>query len=83
NSRLFYGELIKGYDNKYRYFKPLRRELFRFVRDEIRSNVGAVGEPPLLYLCMEDREMWEDIFPEINPDPEQINRLLYENVFKN
>ncbi|MEN8154940.1 MAG: spore photoproduct lyase family protein, partial [Acidobacteriota bacterium] len=32
NSRLFYGELIKGYDNKYRYFKPLRRELFRFVR---------------------------------------------------
>lgn len=83
DSLLFHGELIKGYDGKYRYFNPLRRELFTFVRDKIRNNVGAVGKPPLLYLCMEDREMWEDIFPEINPESVNINRLLYESVFKN
>ncbi|MEN8223521.1 MAG: radical SAM protein, partial [Acidobacteriota bacterium] len=53
DSGLFTGELIKGYDGKYRYFKPLRKELFTFVRDEIYKKVSP--DAPL-YLCMEDNE---------------------------
>lgn len=78
-SRLLEGELIKTPDGKYRYFRPLRTELFKFIRDSIRSAIGA--ETPL-YLCMEDREMWREIFPEIEPEKESINRYLYENTFK-
>ncbi len=79
DSGLFYGELIRGYDGKYRYFKPLRRELFTFVRDEIYSKISP--DAPL-YLCMEDDEMWSEIFPSIKPDPESINKYLYKNTFK-
>lgn len=64
DSELFTGELIRGYDGKYRYFKPLRKELFTFVRDEIYKKISP--DAPL-YLCMEDDEMWQDIFPHLDP----------------
>ncbi len=79
DSGLFYGELIKGYDGKYRYFKPLRRKLFLSVRDEIFKKISP--DAPL-YLCMEDDEMWKEIFPEISPDPDLINEYLYNSAMK-
>jgi len=79
NSKLFTGELIKGYDGKYRYFKPLRKELFAFIKKEIYKKISL--DTPL-YLCMEDEEMWLDIFPEIKPDPDTINEYLYKNALK-
>jgi spore photoproduct lyase len=78
-SRLFEGELIRGYDGKYRYFKPQRLEMFRYMKKQIREKISR--EIPL-YLCMEDLEAWEDIFPEIDPDPAVINHLLYQSVFR-
>ncbi|MCP4146262.1 MAG: hypothetical protein GY757_00800 [bacterium] len=77
NSKLFEGELIKGHDGKYRYFKPLRLELFGFVKKKIQSLISK--EVPL-YLCMEDREVWEEILPEIQPEEEAVNRYLYESA---
>jgi len=76
-SRLFAGELVRGYDDKYRYFKPLRIELFSFVRDQIYRQISR--DLPL-YLCMEDKETWREIFPGISPRRENINRLLYQSV---
>lgn len=76
NSRLFEGELIKGLDGKYRYFKPLRLELFRFIKKKILTLVSR--EAPL-YLCMEDKEVWQDVFPEIPPNEEAVNKYLYES----
>lgn len=78
-SRLFSGELIKGYDGKYRYFKPLRQSMFRLARDVIRSQISP--HVPL-YLCMEERDAWLALFPEIEADEETVNRYLYESVFK-
>jgi spore photoproduct lyase len=77
NSRLFEGELVRGYDDKYRYFTPQRLELFAAVRDEIYRQISR--HLPL-YLCMEDRSTWEEIFPGISPDSQTINRMLYESV---
>ena len=73
-SQLFWGELIEGQDKKYRYFMPLRLELFRFVRDEIRARLSR--HVPF-YLCMEDQDTWKEIFPELPADEKEINRYLY------
>jgi spore photoproduct lyase len=78
-SRLFEGELIKGYDGKYRYFKPLRLELFRYISKQIKIMMSA--DIPV-YLCMEDTEAWQEIFPEVDPDPEAINKWLYLSVLE-
>lgn len=78
-SRLFEGELVKGYDNKYRYFKPLRLEMFKYISEKIRTLISA--HIPL-YLCMEDKEAWEEVFPRIKPDTNEINKQLYLSVFE-
>ncbi|MCK5057548.1 MAG: hypothetical protein KAT34_12870 [Candidatus Aminicenantes bacterium] len=77
DSMLFEGELIKGYDDKYRYFKPLRMELFRFVKQRIYSDVSR--DLPL-YLCMEDKEAWQELLPGIEPGEESVNRYLYQSA---
>jgi spore photoproduct lyase len=74
-SQLFWGELIPGRDGKYRYFRPLRLELFGFIRNEIKKQLS--GEIPL-YLCMEDAPTWREIFPEIPATEEAVNRYLYQ-----
>jgi len=79
DSELFAGELIKGFDGKYRYFKPLRLEMFRHARDMIRR---LVSDSVPLYLCMEDPETWGEIFPEIEPVEETVNAYLYHSVFR-
>ena len=76
-SQLFWGELVAGRDGKYRYITPLRLELFRFVRDELRA---AVSRDLPLYLCMEDRFTWGEILPERKPEAEAINRYLYDSA---
>ena len=76
-SRLFDGELIRGYDEKYRYLRPLRQELFLTLRSFIQARLGGIAP---LYLCMEDRAMWGSVFPELPPDSEAINYRLYRRV---
>jgi spore photoproduct lyase len=55
-SRLETGEFVIDRSGKYRYYKGLRVEMFRHLADRLRA---AGGEKPLLYLCMEDREVWD------------------------
>ncbi|MCX6558308.1 MAG: hypothetical protein NTW95_12900 [Candidatus Aminicenantes bacterium] len=76
-SRLFWGELIPGADGKYRYFTPLRLELFAFIRDEIKKRL--TGEIPL-YLCMEDAYTWSQILPGLPAEEKAVNRYLYESA---
>ncbi|MBN2346373.1 MAG: radical SAM protein [Candidatus Aminicenantes bacterium] len=76
-SRLFWGELIEGDDGKFRYFTPLRLELFRFLRDELRARLSR--ELPL-YLCMEPATVWHEVFPELPAQEGAINRYLYRSA---
>jgi spore photoproduct lyase len=80
DSQLFWGELIQGQDGKYRYFKPLRLELFGFIRNEIKNQLS--GEVPL-YLCMEDSSTWQEILPGIPAVETAINHYLYEAAMRN
>jgi spore photoproduct lyase len=79
DSRLFEGELIKGHDGKYRYFKPLRLELFHCTKQNIQSFISQ--EVPL-YLCMEDKEVWQEILPHLPPEESAVNKYLYESARK-
>jgi len=79
HSNLFGGELIKGFDGKFRYFKPQRFDLFAFLIKSIQQQFSK--EIPL-YLCMEDEECWAGLLPHITPQEEFINRYLYESAYR-
>lgn len=51
-------EMVQGPDGKYRYFKTIREEMYRSIREKIQS----IDKRLFLYLCMETRRMWEDVF---------------------
>jgi len=48
------GEFITGLDGKARYFKPIRIELYQFMRRNLEKWHSDLG----LYLCMESDEIW-------------------------
>ena len=52
---LFGSELIFGLDGKMRYFKPIRIELYAFMKEILSSWYPDLG----LYLCMESDQVWE------------------------
>jgi spore photoproduct lyase len=54
DSKIIYEEFIKGPDGKMRYFKPLRIKLYRKIIACIRDHAPDT----VVYLCMEDDEVW-------------------------
>lgn len=52
---LFSGELTVGEDHKYRYFRPLRVQMYRSVVEK----AARMGIELPLYLCMESPEVWD------------------------
>ena len=78
-SSLFSGELIRGYDGKSRYFRPLRRQMYQAVLARIRRRIS--DEVPV-YLCMEDQRMWADVFPGESVTEADINRTLYRAALR-
>ncbi|MFA5887063.1 MAG: spore photoproduct lyase family protein [Patescibacteria group bacterium] len=54
HSRICLGELDIGEDNKMRYFKPIRVEIFQTMFQAIRQHSKDV----YVYLCMESPDVW-------------------------
>ncbi len=54
-SKIVYGEFIRGLDNKMRYFKPIRLKLYR----KLISLIKELAPQVLVYFCMEDDEVWQ------------------------
>ncbi|MBU1339977.1 MAG: hypothetical protein KKD56_13075 [Acidobacteria bacterium] len=76
-SRILLEEFIQGMDGKFRYFKPLRMELFDWVVKNFRLNWKGKGKRELpLYLCMESRENWNKILGEKIKGKEDVERHL-------
>ncbi len=69
-SKIIYGEFIRGMDDKMRYFKPLRIELYKKMVSWIRDLAPDV----LVYFCMEDDKSWEKSFGFL---PEEHGGLPY------
>jgi spore photoproduct lyase len=52
------GDIIRGLDGKYRYFKTLRVEMLDFIVQNIKKAWPNV----FIYLCMEHESLWQRFF---------------------
>jgi len=57
-SRIPYGEFVPGNHGKLRYFRPIRDEMYAGMR----AMIHALAPGVLVYLCMENRAVWEKSF---------------------
>ncbi|MBN1155576.1 DNA photolyase [candidate division KSB1 bacterium] len=58
NSKITYGELVTGIDNKMRYVKTIRIEMFRKMYQWLKKK-----DPNLfIYCCMEHSDVWKRSF---------------------
>lgn len=77
-SAVLNGEFVPGLDGKMRYFKPIRVELYGFMRDIIEK----WHPDPGLYLCMERPEVWSDSMGWSPGDSDGLRAFLDERVQK-
>jgi spore photoproduct lyase len=57
-SRVPCGEFVPGHHGKDRYFRPIREEMYRKMRAWIHAQAPEV----FVYLCMENRFVWDRSF---------------------
>ncbi len=72
DSTIIYGEFVPGLDGKMRYFKPLRIKLYQKMVGWIRE----IAPETLVYLCMEDDEVWKKSFGFIPGECGGLSRML-------
>ncbi len=71
-SRILYEELIRGKDGKFRYFKPLRLQLYtNFIKF-----LGKKGKKIPLYFCMESGEIWKKVLKKEPKGKEEVETYL-------
>ena len=66
------GEMLAFDDGKFRYFKNLRFEMFRSIKNKINS----IDSKLFLYLCMENKQSWENVFGFIPSSPKVLDELF-------
>jgi spore photoproduct lyase len=71
-SRILYEELISGTDGKFRYFKPLRIQLY----ESVVKNIRKFGTDIPLYFCMESGEIWKKILKKEPKGKEDVESYL-------
>lgn len=72
------GEFIRGLDGKMRYFKPIRLDLYSFMRENLEQWSRELG----LYLCMESDDVWERSLGWSAGDSVGLCRYLDKRVWK-
>lgn len=78
NSKIIYGEFISGLDGKMRYFKPLRIDLYQKIVTFIRNYAPDV----MIYLCMEDDEVWQKSLGFVPSDHGGLSKILDKSAMK-
>ncbi|HWP57417.1 MAG TPA: hypothetical protein VNL14_05985 [Candidatus Acidoferrales bacterium] len=71
-TRLLTGEQVFCPDGKFRYFQPLRVAMYRKMLGWIR----ALAPLPPVYLCMESRAVWEQVFGFVPPCEKELGNQL-------
>lgn len=77
-TRILDGEFIPGLDGKMRYFKPIRVELYRLIKQELDQWHRDLG----LYLCMESHEVWQKALNWSPGDSDGLRRYLDSRAVK-
>ena len=73
-SRITCAEFVPCADGKWRYFRPLRTELFARMIELIRKR-GGRGVP--VYLCMESGETWREVMREELEGESALSKALF------
>jgi spore photoproduct lyase len=77
NSRFFHEEFIEGLDGKSRYFRTLRVEMYQHLYQQLHKHADP---RTCIYLCMENNEIWQEVFG-FNPEERGgLPRMLDEAV---
>lgn len=72
------GEFVRGLDGKMRYFRPIRMELYQFMRQRLEAWHNDLG----LYLCMESEGIWRKTMGWTPGNTEGLSRYLDGRVKK-
>jgi len=68
DSKILFGEFIRGDDGKFRYLKYIRAEMF----EKITGILRRFDKNMRIYLCMESPELWKSVF---GREPKKIKNL--------
>jgi spore photoproduct lyase len=77
-SKVFLGELFPGRDGKFRYLMDIRVEMYQRMVGWLRD----VDPDLFIYLCMESREVWEEVFGWAPSSSQHLNQLFEERIKK-
>jgi len=75
-TKIFLGELFPGRDGKFRYLQEIRVEMYRKMLEWLRE----VDPNLFIYLCMESKEVWEEVFGWTPSSTGHLNHLFEERV---
>lgn len=71
-TKLFGGEAIKCPDNKYRYIRPIRVDMYRKIISWIKEFDNDVP----VYFCMESPTVWQDVFGKLPTEIKNLKKLF-------
>ncbi len=77
HSRIFYQEFIEGLDNKKRYFRPQRVELYRHIYSLLQK---MAAPETCIYFCMESDEIWQEVMGYLPEEKGGIPEMLDRTV---
>ena len=69
---LFDGEFVPSRDGKYRYLRTLRNQAFETIRGYIKNYSRNIG----VYLCMEPKEIWQDVTESLPRKDSELGKLF-------
>jgi len=75
-TQIFLGELFPGRDGKFRYLKEIRLEMYRKMVEWLKE----IHPGLFIYLCMESREVWEEVFRWSPSNSSHLNHLFEKRV---
>lgn len=78
NTEVFLGELFPGRDAKFRYLREMRTEMYRKMVGWLKE----VDPNLFVYLCMENKEVWEKVFGWAPENSGHLNQMFEERVRK-
>jgi len=78
-SRITSAEMVLGGDGKTRYVKPRRVGVYSRIHDAIRK---YGGDGPLVYLCMERKDVWEKVLGYAPRSASHLDYLITESLYR-
>ena len=76
STKIFLGELFPGRDGKFRYLRSIRVAMYRKMVGWLRE----IDPDLFVYLCMESKEVWEEVFGWAPANHVHLNHLFEERL---